>query len=696
MFKHPVAWAVAAACASSSLAAQEPERVALEEVVVTAERRAESLQTVPVSVTAINAEALEGRQVTNVIDIAAQVPNLRIETVTGLSNAARVFLRGVGEDQSTPTTDNAIGLYVDGVFYPRTLGALFDFVDVERIEVLRGPQGTLYGRNTSGGAIKIITRDPGDELSGTIEVGGGSYGRVQLRGAVGGPLSDSLRGSLSVLKLERDGTSRNVTLSRDVNRKDVQAARGKLVWDATDALELKLAVDWTEDNGDTGVPTSGFTGRPADLYVTAANANPTGYLRTRGASLTATWTRDQYTFTSITAWRDLQNAGLLDNDAEARTILHFAFEADQSQFSQEFTLNADWGRAQGILGAYWFEEDNTYLSTNFSGSRANAAAPVTATTGIMTQDTESYAVFGQVTFSLTDALRLTAGGRYTWDEKVFTDRYPALGRLFAPSKKWTAFTPRVAVDYKLNDDVFLFASWAAGYKAGGFNRSTVAVTALTPYDEEEVATAEVGVKAQFLDDRLRANLTYFHNDYEDLQLSAFDPVTNVSRRFNAAAATTKGVELEVSAVPHRSLRAYLSLGYLHAVYDEFFDIVGGRLVDVSFRDLKGAPRWSYSAGFAWDLPLPTPGLVRLNGDVSHRTRMENNVAGTPIIATGGTTLVNASLGWTSEDQRWSATLAGKNLTDKAYLGAGLFIGGLTTALYPAEPRTWTASVRYNF
>lgn len=696
MSRHSIATAIAAACAVVPAIASSQERVALEEIVVTAERRAESLQTVPVSVTALGADALDERQVSNVIDIAGQVPNLRIEPVTGLSNAARIFLRGVGEDQSTPTTDSAIGLYVDGVYYPRTLGALFDFVDVERIEVLRGPQGTLYGRNTPGGAIKILTRDPGREASGIFEVLGGDYDRVQLRGTIGGPIAESLRGSVSVLKNERDGTSDNVTLDRDVNRKDVLGARGKLIWDASEALELRLAADWTEDKSDVGVGTSAFAGAPADLYVTAANADPGGYLRTRGAALTATWTAGSYVLTSITAWRDLQNRGLLDNDAEARTILHFAFDADQSQWSQELTLNADWGRTQAIFGLYWFTEENEYGSTNFIGSRANPAAPVGATPGFMTQDTESVAVFAQATYSVTDALRLTAGARYTWDEKDFTDSYPTLNRFFAPSEEWTAFTPRIAADYQATDDVFLFASWSKGYKAGGFNRSTVPVTALTPYDEEEVSSFEAGVKSQFLDDRLRANLTLFYNDYEDLQLSAFDPATNVSRRFNAAAATTQGVELELSIVPAAGLTAYAAVGYLDASYDEFFDNVGGQIVDVSDRDLKGAPEWSASGGFAWQLPLAVPGLLRLAADVSYRSRMENNVANTPIIATPDTTLVNASLAWTSEDQRWTATLAGKNLTDEEYIGAGLFIGGLTTVLYPAEPRTWTVALRYSF
>ncbi|MGE0581542.1 MAG: TonB-dependent receptor [Steroidobacteraceae bacterium] len=695
MSKYSLKLLLPAALFALPAIAEEPT-VALEEITVTAQRRAESMQTTPVSVTALTRSALEDRQIESTLDLAAQVPNLRIEPVTALTNAARVFLRGVGEDQSTPTTDSAIGFYVDGVYYPRAQGAIFDFTDVERIEVLRGPQGTLYGRNTSGGAVKIITSDPGEVLAGAVDLTAGSYERRQYRGTIGGPLTDTLKGSLSVLKHERNGTVRNTTLDRDVNSKDTTAARGKLVWEATDALKFNLAADWSQDLADVGVGVSAFGGYPADLYRTAANADPSGYLRTRGVALTGTWESGAYTLSSITAWRDLRNHGVFDNDEEARTILHFAFDTEQSQLSQELTLAADWGRTKAIAGAYWFTEDVRYDTTNYIGSRPNPAAPVNALPDLTNQDTDSYAVFGQASYAATETLTITAGARYTWDSKDFVDRYPTLGRTFVVDRSWTAFTPRLAADYKLTDSVFLFASWSEGYKAGGFNRSSNAVTALTPYDEEEVSTFEAGVKTELFDRKLRANLTLFHNDYSELQLSAFDPVTNVTRRFNAAAATTKGVELELSAAPMPGVSTYATVGYLDARYDEFQDRVGGVSQDVSYRDLKGAPRWSYAAGFAWTLPLQLPGAVRLSGDVSHRTRMENDVANTPIIATPALTLVDASLSWTSEDSHWSATVAGKNLTDKHYIGAGLHIAGLTTVLYPADPRTWSASLRYRF
>lgn len=660
----------------------------LTEIVVTAQRREEALQRTPVSVTALTAEALEDRQVTNVLDIAAQVPNLRIEPVTGTSNSARVFLRGVGEDQSTPTTDSAIGLYVDGVYYARTLGALFDFLDVERIEVLRGPQGTLYGRNTSAGAIRVISRRPTDELRLQGDLTVGDYDRRQLRALASGPIGGGVNASLALLRNKRDGIADNVTLGTDVNDRDVTAIRGAFALDPTDAVDLTLRYDWMDDESDPSVPTSILNGVPDDLHRTEAGELPFSDFEAGGLSLDAGYRFGRYELRSITAYRELELEAILDNDGRADRVLALDYTSRQDQFSQELTLAADWERVVGLIGVYYFTETNDYDSVTFFGQNE--------TVGFTDQETDSYAVFGQATWSLTDALSLTVGARYTRDEKDFSDFYPELngGTRYALDDDWSAFTPKVAVDYQVSDNVFLFASYAEGYKTGGMNRSTTAVTALTPYDEESVTTYEAGVKSEFLDRRLRLNLTYFYNDYEDLQLSTFDPATNVSRRFNAAQATTKGVEMELSVVPFTGLQAYLTGGYLDAGYDEFVDRVNGELVDVSDRELKGAPRWQYAAGFTYDRLLPV-GSMRLNGEINERTRVYNNVANTPSIVTPRIRLLNASLGWRSTDERWTVTLAGKNLTDKEYFANALFIGGLTSIVYPAEPRTWTLSVGYS-
>lgn len=687
-----VALSLSVALALGTAHAQDPQSgrsaQAVEEIVVSAQRRVEPLQSTPVTVTALSEEALEIRQVTNVIDIAAQVPNLRIDAVTGVANAAKIFLRGVGEDQSGPNTDNAIGLYVDDVYYPRTLGALFDFLDVERVEVLRGPQGTLYGRNTPGGAVKIVTRRPGEELSGRADITVGNYGRRQFRGAVSGPLSDTVGASVAVLKNERDGTSFSTTLDRDVIRRDVEAIRGAFSFTPTEAWDVVLRYDWMNDETESFLPTSILGGFPDDLLVTEAGEDPDARLIGRGLSLNARYDFGSYSVQSITAWRSLDQRAFLDNDGRAPRVLAFEFDARQSQFSQELLFDAEWDRLRFLAGGFFFREDNTYDTVTYIFA--------TVRPGEFGQDTRSIAVFANAAYDLTEQLTLTAGARWTRDKKDFFDAYPTLDALYSAENSWNAFTPRLSLDYQLAGGALLYASYAEGFKAGGFNRSINRIDAETPFNEEKVKTWEAGVKADLLDRRLRVNAAVFYNDYQDLQLSAFDPQTNISRRFNAAQATTKGVELEVSAVPLDGLQTFLTVGYLSAGYDEFFDLVNGELTDVSDRKLKGAPRWTLAGGASYLFPQTTAGDFRLSVDFNTRTETFQNVANTPVIATPTVTLWNAQFSWQSPDQRWTATLGAKNLFDKEYFGAALFIANLAEVVYPADPRTWTLGLRYDF
>ncbi|TVS14869.1 MAG: TonB-dependent receptor [Gammaproteobacteria bacterium] len=684
----PICVAMALGTAHAQTEQQSRSVQAVEEIVVSAQRRVEPLQSTPVTVTALSEDVLEVRQVTNVIDIAAQVPNLRIDAVTGVANAAKIFLRGVGEDQSGPNTDNAIGLYVDDVYYPRTLGALFDFLDVERIEVLRGPQGTLYGRNTPGGAVKIITRRPGEELTGRADITVGNYGRRQFRGALSGPLSDTVGASIALLKNERDGTSFSTTLNRDVNRRDVEAIRGAFSFTPNDALDVVLRYDWMNDETESFLPTSILGGFPDDLLVTAAGEDPEARLIGRGLSLNASYDFGDFSLQSITAWRSLDQRAFLDNDGRAPRVLAFDFDARQSQFSQELLFDAQWDRLRLLAGGYFFREDNTYDTVTYIFA--------TVRPGEFGQDTRSVALFANAGYEITDKLTISAGARWTRDKKEFFDAYPTLNALFEAENSWTAFTPRVTLDYQLTGGALLYASYAEGFKAGGFNRSINQIVAETPFNEEKVKTWEAGVKADLFERRVRVNAAVFYNDYQDLQLSAFDPETNISRRFNAAQATTKGVELELSAVPLDGLQTFLTVGYLNAGYDEFFDLVGGELADVSDRKLKGAPRWTVAGGASYLFPQTDIGDFRFSVDFNSRTETFQNVSNTPVVATPTVTLWNAQLSWRSPDQRWTATLGAKNLFDKEYFGAALFIANLAEVVYPAEPRTWTLGLRYDF
>jgi len=668
----------------------------LEEIVVTAQRREESLQDIPVAVTALSAQALDDRQITNVLDVASQVPNLTIEAVTGLGNSARVFLRGVGEDQAQFTADAAVGIYVDGVYYARTNGALFDFLDIERLEVLRGPQGTLYGRNTPGGAINVISRKPDPSAFGLRgEMTYGRFDQLEAKAAVNMPLTSTLAATVSVLAKSRDGLSFANGINQQVGERSVVSLRGALGWEPSDRLTLRFTADRTIDDSDTSVPTSNFAGPPADLFVTGASAYPNSTFRSSGLALHASYDLGAVTLGSITAWRDLDQTAILDNDGEVRLFSGFESDAAQSQFSQEVTASLSTDRIEAIVGGYFFDENNDYFALTLIGSRANAATRI-ARPDLSKQFTRSYAIFGQARYELFEGLGITLGGRYTWDEKSFSNTQPTVPATFTAARKWRDFSPKATIDFQPSEEVTIYATVAEGYKAGGFNRSNNRVVAETPYNQERVRTYEAGIKTELLGRRLRLNLTGFTNDYTDLQLSSFDPATGTTRRFNAAQATTRGIEFEASARPVPELDLYGVLGYLDAHYDVFVDRVGGVLTDVSSRKLKGAPKWQYTAGFGYDLGLADSGTLRFAGEAAYRSRVFNNVANNLAIATAGRTLVNASVGYRTPDERWTLTLAGKNLLDRQYPGNGIFIGGLLSAVYPADPQTWSISLRYRY
>ncbi|MCW5573312.1 MAG: TonB-dependent receptor [Steroidobacteraceae bacterium] len=739
---------------SQPVAAQTQDDGALAEVTVTAQRRSESLQRVPVAVSAFDTAAIDAHQVLTIRDVSNVVPNLWMETNTGLSSGSRAALRGVGEDESFFTSDPPVGIYVDDVYIPRQTGALFDLYDIERIEVLRGPQGTLYGRNTSAGAIKLVSVKPSQERRGMFELTGGDYGRFDARASISGGLTETLSGQLAVLSRQRDGYDRNLVNGARVNDQDIVSGRAALRFQPTAALDILLAYDQSRDRSTPGFATGVLLQPPGDLgpwnpreqydgdtdvhTLRSDLVDPVNDLDQRGASLNVGWDIGAVTLRSITAWRDLDNTIILDADGQdtcfglALPCLHLFQDQTQDQFSQELQLQgkAFDGRLDYILGAYYFNESNWQRTENA------ILAPIGTNPYFDTSlDTDSIALFASATWAATDRLKLTAGLRWTEDSKEFAsavfdasgaaqqvcvsadrsevysagacDAGSPAGAITDPlarriDQSWSSVTPRAALDFQLTEDAMIYASVSKGFKSGAFDgrESSTALYTLQPIAPETTLSYEVGTKAEWLGRRLRTNLALFINEIDDLQGTGTNLATGTFTRFSVGDAETRGLELEVTAKPVEPLTITASLGLLDTKYttinfDQMADCgpVGTGDTDLQ---LKFSPKVSSFLGASWRIPLPgLRGGLEIGGDWTHKSSYFHSSCNPVPSREDGYDLFNAQLAFETNDGRWRIAAAVRNLGDEDYSMGQFFIPGLGfDAIYFNPPRNWSLTARY--
>lgn len=694
--------------------AASPPPPMLEEIIVTARRMTESLQSVPAAVTAFSGERLERMGTQDLGDVQKLVPNLTLHT--GDAANAVVYIRGVGQIDSLAFADPGVGIYLDDVYLGRAQGAFLDVFDVERIEVLRGPQGTLYGRNTIGGAVKFVSRLPSDEVRGGLEVTGGNFDRVDLKANLSGPLvNGKLAAGAAVAWLSRDGYAVNSVTGKDDGDKETLAWRLALVATPTDRLRISLTADGSDDRPDTSrtparaTPVFGLVPPNADPFRVDADFNDLSDLSVRGTSGTVEWeASDAVTLKSITAYRTLDYDTHLDLDATALPFFGVYVDQAQNQFSQEFQANVTLDRLSAVLGLYFFREHDETIS----GLYGPAIDLVTGSRN--DQVNRSYAAYGQASYDLTDSLSLTGGLRYTYEEKDFArtqEFFPATATLpirlgtgllitdVDTGDDWSSLSPKIGLDYRFSDEVMAYASASRGFKSGGFDgRSNTPEQALS-YDPETMWSYEVGVKSSLLDRRVTLNVAAFHNRYKDLQLSSFvaDAQGNFAALFtNAGAATTQGLELELVAAATADLTFSGALGFLDARYDEY---IGPGGVDISdMRTPVNSPRWTARAGIAWERELGTLGTLLLDADIAYRSKTYPTVSSSEVLAQDGYALVNAQLALQSVDEHWRLALGVKNLTDKRHVTHGFDLSdslGYQLAYYGA-PRTWSVSLAYRY
>ena len=728
-----VAWTAPATAQTATTASDESEGGDV--IIVTARRREENLLDVPIAVSAFSGESLEMRGALDITEIGNITPNTTLETSRGSNSTLSAFIRGIGQQDPVSGFEPGVGIYLDDVYLNRPQAGVLDIYDVERIEVLRGPQGTLYGRNTIGGAVKYVTKRLPQEFSLSARATVGTYKQADGVLTVSAPIGDVLRVGGSVARLSRGGFGDNLTTGLENYNKDLWAARGTVELGGYGApVSIRINGDYTHDKSD---PRGGHrlipglrSGAPVlgNVFDTRGGlVDPKQDIEAYGLSMNiAVDLSDALTLRSISAWRKDDTFTPIDFDALPAVDVDVPGGYFNEQISQEVQLLVDAGPFSGMVGAYYLDATadtlfDVRLFTTLAGLTAFTKAAV---------DTETYAVFGDFTYDFTDQLSLSVGGRYTWDERtanILRQNYlgggsPFFGGAGVPfggastnfngKRSFKKFTPRVSISFKPSPDHNIYASFSQGFKGGGFDPRGVGtnapdlngngirgendeVAAFLSFRPESVDSYEVGYKGNLFDGGLTFALAGFYADYSDVQipgsvacivggLPSFCGVTS-----NAGKATFKGVELEFNARLGESfatdgdrLNLLGAVGYIDAQYDEYITNIASVPTDVAaFRNVQNTPKWTASATLAYMTPVGA-GRLNLGTTVSYRSRTSQFEIPNPYIDQSSYALVDASLVYTSPDDRWSIGLHGKNLTDKEYKTSGysFIVGNATTGV----------------
>ena len=705
--------------------AQNDEAANVGDVIVTARRRDEALKDVPISVSAISAERLEQTGATDITALQQQTPNATVQVARGSNSTLISFIRGVGQQDPLWGFEPGVGLYVDDVYVARPQGAVLDIYDIERIEVLRGPQGSLYGRNTVGGAVKYVTSRLSQDPELTLRGAYGSYNQIDLMAAGSVPLSDNFRIGGAIASYQRDGYGENLNTGAEHYNKDVLAGRISAEWEPRDDMSIRLAYDRVQDDSN---PRHGHrevagvgpgAGVPDSVYDTYAGVGDENSVMNHGFSATVQLDlSDNWTFKSITALREGDTDTVIDFDnTPAPTLDIPAYYADD-QFTQEFQFLFDYDRIQGVMGFFYLDG---HAEGAFDTILGNAGI-VIGTGGEV--DTESWAAFADVNLDLTDRLHLSLGARYTLDNKtgtVFranylgatnspllggTDRPPLLVRTdYTNSNDFDQFTPRVALSYDLNDDMTAYASFSQGFKSGGFDMRGDAI--FTPdtvngYEPETVDSFEIGLKGSL--DRLTFAAAVFRNEYKDQQVTTQVPAVGGIASFvdNVGSSTFTGAEFEGQLRILDNLHANFAVGYLDSKFEEFLRY---NLTTMAYEDisdlvvLQNAPKWTGYLGLTWYGDV-AGGSLAVTPSIAYRDDYSQFEFPNPVLDQEAYALVDLSVVWTDPSDRYTVGLYGKNLTDEEYrVGAYAFPGALfndSLIGYYGPPQTVTASLQVKF
>ncbi|MCW0196796.1 TonB-dependent receptor [Sphingopyxis sp.] len=694
------------------------------EIIVTAQRREQNLQDVPASVTAFDSASLEAQSVLNLTDLNSKVPNVVLAPVGAYPYASAFFIRGLGFADVESTFEPSVGVEMNGVYLARNSGALQDFFDIESVEILRGPQGTLYGRNTIGGVVSVRTKRPGDSFAGEGQLTFGDRGRVEARAALETPLGDTLAVRASMLYKTYNGYNYNATTGEKVGGNEVWSGRLTLVARPSDTLEATLVADFDRERGsgaafrnaslpgdvyynfspDTGTPTPAVpagNSDPTDPYTIYSDTPLFANLDTWGLAFSLDWAIGGAKVTAVTGYREFKDRVQSDYDASALPFFSALRDQKHEQFSQEIRIASDGkSRLDYVLGAFFMHQ--SYDITNAQSGLIYDGATVPQ---IASQSNTAWAGFGQLDFHATDALTLTAGGRYSYEKKRFTNQ-----PLFFPASmtyrdNWDNFSPKLGISYQVNPDVLAYVTWSKGFRSGGYNGRAASFTSAGPYDAETVSSFEGGLKTELFDRRVRFNLAAFSSTYTDMQVGTQGLTSGgvyESIVTNAGKGRIDGIESELQWVLGGGFSINANAAYLNARFKEnFTDLTSDGIdnpTDNSDLPFAYAPKWSGSLGLFYDADV---GIGKLNGSVNAVYMDDLYTSGGAANRTSdvqlrpSNVLVDATLGLQSE-QGWRIGVWVKNAFDKTVINNTFGLGPLGFLRIYSPPRTFGVDLGYKF
>lgn len=707
----------------------------LEEIVVTAQKKAESMQDVPVAVTAVTGAYIEEQNITDLSALRNTMPNVQINTFSNSPDSAVFTIRGVGVNDADPYVGTTVSVVVDGVVVGVNTAALLSLFDIERVEVLRGPQGTLFGANTTGGVINVITKQPTNEFGGQAEITAGNHGRLNANVALNVPITDNLAGKVSVLHSSHDGFFTNTVDGDDLGSTDITSVRGYLQYLGSDYdATLKAEYVRSRNGSQTGLNISDST---MILSAPADTGTEERFRRGHNADLPDQNDRDTYALTltqnfttgfgdlvSITDYREYEHELFSDDDATRFQWLQTSRATDHRQFSQELRNTFEVSeRTQVVVGAYGlYQEYELIQEGQLDGFFPGLSQPQT-----QEQERWSASLFSQLYYDWTDRLRLQAGLRFSHEEaeaESSTAQYLALGRLarlgdrptqadvialqerlvVSGEEEWDNVGYKLGLDYQLSDQTMVYGYVARGFKSGGFVGRIAIPEDLGPFDTEYLDTIEVGLKSDLLENSLRVNLAAFYNKYEDMQVTqnfTLPSGANSATIVNAGEAHSQGLELELTAYPTYNLALSLAVAYLDSEYDQYDtlapDLATGAIMptDLSGNPLMNAPEWSGNASATYTLPI-AGGESKFFLQVTHSDSKFSNYTAFPQEEVDDITLLNGRVSWTPDSDSWSVGAYGRNLTDEEYFAQKMWLYPAVGLAAMGPPREVGVDFNYNW